>query len=99
MTYLAKKSKKTLQFTDKGMTMAELLEKAKPGDILHLVSDYAFGMPHDMWKIAKLTDLTYIIEKFNDKYTKDAIYMRIRSKEGKPYSIIGEPDWKTGFIL
>ena len=90
---------KTYQFTNKGMTISELFKRGRPGDKLTLVSDYTFGMPHAKFKIARLTETTYILKNIKDKYAKDSIYMLIESETGVPYSVIGTPDYITGLSL
>ena len=80
-----------------GLTMQEILDKAKIGDIL-IPNGTAFGMRHDKFKVAKLEN-EYTIININPDYTKNACYILVKDENGVPFSIIYNKNEKTGFKI
>lgn len=81
-----------------GQTMEEIVSIAKPGDKLEPVN-LAFGMRHDKWKTARLEDKEYTIRKIILNYARKAHYISIIDTKGTLFSIIFDPNEKTGFKL
>jgi len=76
----------------KGLTIGEITK-----DMVLIPDGAAFAMRHDMYKVAKLED-TYTVEKINPNYTKGFIYILLRDSKNTPFSLIGEPDSRSGLI-